>query len=657
MADKQGAPFTLRKGFTAPRRWIDAGMVILDSGGRTLEANAAFGKWRNEWDEPGLPEDFWPFLQARAPEYHREFEKLLGGASSFGELTFHFASGEEDPESHWFDLEMARHPSGMIVRVNSTLPPPAGLDESACDDFLQNEPARRQLFVRLLRAEAQLESLMRRWPCVIFSQRPDFSFEYVGPQIEGLAGISVEQCRNDARRFWQLVHEADAAELQQKIEQAVSNGGNLTATYRIRHVQTGRITCIFEQRQALLSRHGRLLGYDVIWMDVTRQTIAEKRLCTAAWKETLAVLTLGVAHDFSNIMAGIHSLSESFLDQVDSGHSFFEGLGLIKSNSLQASRLVQQMIRLHLEQTGGRTYIDLNPLVLEIAELLRKILPRRIQITAELSAHALAIYADAVELRQVLINLTLNAADAMPQGGVISLRSSVHATLPPLAQYRGVLPRQPAVCLAIEDAGCGIQERHLAALFDPFFTTKTQSGSGLGLYNARLFVEKHQGAISIESLEGKGSCFRVWLPQADFSEAAPENALAQNPILRHTLLVHGRPGAVLEEMTEFLRSQGFHVVPANAPEAAGDYLQSVDYEFSAVLVLLEPNETMLAALIAELEKPRRRKFKRIVQLIGCDRDEIGAQTLSRFDLVLSPELSPEEQLRKLRALLETRPEP
>ena len=113
-------------------------------------------------------------------------------------------------------------------------------------------------------------------------------------------------------------------------------GEPVTATYRVRHVHTGRVTYILERREAIISGNGLVLGYDGAWVDVTRQTIAEKRLASAVWKETLGVLTMGLAHDFSNIMAGIYSLSETYQTHSAADHPFQEGFGLIKRNALQA---------------------------------------------------------------------------------------------------------------------------------------------------------------------------------------------------------------------------------------------------------------------------------------------------------------------------------
>jgi two-component system cell cycle sensor histidine kinase/response regulator CckA len=491
---------------------------------------------------------------------------------------------------------------------------------------------------------------MRRWPCVIFSQRPDFSLQFVSPNIEELTGISAQDWSNQPRRFWELVHEMDAPELQQQFKRAVRSRSDSTNTYRIRHALTGRVAYVLEHRQPTISQNGLLLGYEVAWLDVTRQTIAEKRLSTAAWKETLAVLTLGMAHDFRNIMAGIHSLSESFLSQVTPQHPFEEGLSLIKKSSMQASQLVQRMINLHLGQTGERNYHDLNEIARDLLELLGKILPRRIRVSTELTTETLPIYADLVELRQVVINLLLNAADAMPQGGSLTLRTSRHVELPPLQNFKGVAPRLPCVCLTIQDTGCGIKERHLASIFDPFFTTKSK-GSGLGLYNAAIAIEKHQGAISVESREGQGTSFHIWLPQTDFSEPGPADVLKPvDSAARRSLLLLGQSGEMLDKTAELLRSHNYHVVVSTAAESLAELLQSNDYDFAGVMLLAEPNDSAIPSMLAEVRE-QKGELKIILKLAGCSQDDLNTEILVKVDLLINPDLPEADMLAKLEGLL------
>ena len=256
---------------------------------------------------------------------------------------------------------------------------------------------------------------------------------------------------------------------------------------------------------------------------MTRQTLGEKRLSGAAWKEALSQITTVLAHDFSNVMAGIHALSESFLDQVGTKHEFTEGLQQIRDCTQQAGKLVHRIVSLHQSKPGAIYFHNLNELATDVADLARKMLPRRMTCTVELAPESLPVFLDAVEFRQIVLSLILNAVDAMPADGRLMLRTSAHHELPLLSHLSGTPPRAPALCFSIHDNGRGIAAKHLPNLFDPFFTTKpAQKGSGLSLYNARLFAEKHRGAVAVDSQENAGTKIALWLPQADFSESETE---------------------------------------------------------------------------------------------------------------------------------------
>jgi PAS domain S-box-containing protein len=507
-----------------PVAWLENGQAILDPSGRITEINEPFSQWLDQ-PEGGLTgRSLWTLLQEYCPEWRDQLNSFQDRQETFSEIDLKLPD-DSAQSPQWFRLELAKHVAGCFVRFHSILPPLPELEENSWDQQLRNEFARREMFLRLLRAEAQLKSLTERWPGVIFSQRADFSFRFVSPQIEALTGVSVPEWQNKPHLFWHVIHEGDAEELRQQLKQGRKSGQTFTSTYRVRHAQTGRVAYVMEHRQPHVSRGGLLLGYEGVWLDVTRQTIAEKRLSSAAWKETLSVLTMGLAHDFGNVMAGIHALSETLVDQSGGDNEFNEGVALIKQNARQASQLVHRIINLHQGKTGESNYHNLNEITADLADLVRKVIPRRMELAVELAAEALPVYLDVVELRQVVINLVLNAIDAMPQTGRLVLRTSGFAALPPLENFQGTLPRLPAARLSVEDNGCGIKPRHLPGIFDAFFTTKpANKGSGLGLYNARLFIEKHRGAITVDSKESAGSTFHLWLPQADFTEAATEAA-------------------------------------------------------------------------------------------------------------------------------------
>jgi Histidine kinase-, DNA gyrase B-, and HSP90-like ATPase len=221
-----------------------------------------------------------------------------------------------------------------------------------------------------------------------------------------------------------------------------------------------------------------------------------------------------------------------------------------------------------------------------------------------------------------------------------------------LPHFKGIRPRVPAVCLTVQDTGCGIKPRHLGTIFDPFFTTKaTHKGSGLGLYNAALFAEKHQGCIGVESTEGVGSIFTIWLPQADFSEAER----LQHPSMptvpsRRTILLAGRAGEVVERRAELLRSHSYYVVVATSPESVADFLQSPDYAFDGVLLAVELRDAAFHALAAEIRPPSAKGMKLILEPIGCEPEAFDRQLLRRADLVVDRDLPETDVMSKLKAL-------
>src|SRR5688572_29195680 len=454
--------------------WLTSGAAVLDTHGRIIESNDEFAFWAgtSEFESALLLDVF----QSRCPGWKEEIQDLLDHEGTFQSA---FLEDTTIDPSHWYRVELTKSNGTSCVRVSRCLPPIQELAEGSWDKFLNEEEPRRELYARTLRAEAQVKLLSGKWPGVLFSQRADCTFSFVSRKIEDWTGISTDAWAKRPQKFWDVVHEQDAGELQSQFARC-RTGEAVTTTFRVRHAQTGKVTYILERREAVLSRNGLVLGYDGAWIDVTRQMIAEKRLASAVWKETLGVLTMGLAHDFSNIMAGIYSLSETYQSSMQQSDELFQGFGLIKRNSMQATQLVQRILSLHQGKVGQRNYYSANELVTDTLEVVRKTV-RRITLHTEFSGDQLPLYVDPIEFRQVLVNLTLNAADAMPDGGDIYFKTELFAEMPQLQHFQGTLPRVPAICISVQDTGSGIAAEHLGQIFDPFFTTKPlNKGSGLG---------------------------------------------------------------------------------------------------------------------------------------------------------------------------------
>src|SRR5688572_8922885 len=158
--------------------------------------------------------------------------------------------------------------------------------------------------------EAFLTSMMQHWPGVLFRQRPDLSFELASPRLAELTGHPVEKWQQQPGLLLGVLHELDVEDVKKHLARSGEVGEGVTTDFRLRHAVTGRVAYISEFRRAQRDADGKVVCYEGFWLDVTRQTLSERRLATAAWKETVGLVTLGLAHDFNNVLAGILGLSE-----------------------------------------------------------------------------------------------------------------------------------------------------------------------------------------------------------------------------------------------------------------------------------------------------------------------------------------------------------
>jgi signal transduction histidine kinase len=440
------------------------------------------------------------------------------------------------------------------------------------------------------------------WPVVTFRQRPDFTITAASDNFAALTGVAPAEWESRPGLFWQLVHEADAPCLRDQIAALPGSPQGITTSYRLRHAHTGRLVQIWEHRTVSANADAPA-AHDVTWVDVTAEAIAERRLRDAAWKEALGTAVAGLAHDFNNVMAGVCSMSESLLAQPEVRDSFRDRLTLIKKNSLEASRLLQQLVRWHRIPTGERTFLDLNQVVTDLQGLLRRIISRRIEVNVDLAPGSLPLCADAGELQRAILQLVVNAVEAMPGSGRLFLRTARQLQPPAPAPGRGAPPLPPLISLTVEDSGAGIAAAHLEDVFNPFFTTKPgRRGMGLGLHDAALFAAAHAGRITVESTPGKGSTLRLWLPEANLDDPAANASRTGAGILRPAVLLVHPDRPALDEYTHFLRNHGYSVAALDSVPRAWECLVAGDEDFAALIVLATPLDDDLAQLLADVRR-------------------------------------------------------
>jgi len=258
---------------------------------------------------------------------------------------------------------------------------------------------------------------------------------------------------------------------------------------------------------------GQIAHFVAIKQDVTEQRLLENHLRQVQKMEAIGQLAGGVAHDFNNILVVIQLHAGMLKTEPNLSLQQLESAGEIENAAQRAANLTRQLLLFSRKQALLLGDHDLNEVVTNITKMLQRILRENIQIHFKFSPKALLIHADAGMLDQVLMNLTVNACDAMPKGGRLIIETSA-------TEFDEITAAQTAqgrpgafACLSVTDTGCGIPLEILPRIFEPFFTTKeVGKGTGLGLATVFGIVQQHHGWINVYSEAGRGTTFRVYLP-------------------------------------------------------------------------------------------------------------------------------------------------
>jgi len=308
---------------------------------------------------------------------------------------------------------------------------------------------------------------------------------------------------------------------------------------------------------------GDITHFIAIKQDIAERRRLEDRLRQAQKLEAIGLLAGGIAHDFNNHLNGIIGFAELALEQMPADSKGYRHLSRVPAIGRQAADLVGQVLSFARKAPLQRKPLDLDPLLRETVSILRRTLPETIAIELEPTHEPLVVNADGAQVQQILLNLATNARDAMSQGGTLTLRLTPIILIE--ASLGGHPERRPGAfaCVTVADTGTGIPATIRDRIFEPFFTTKeTGHGTGLGLASVYGIAHQHEGWIEVETAEGQGSAFHVFLPLIPTpAEVAPS---AEKPLPRGTetlLLVEDNP-MVLELGEILLSGLGYTVLSA-----------------------------------------------------------------------------------------------
>ncbi|HYQ01515.1 MAG TPA: response regulator [Polyangiaceae bacterium] len=323
---------------------------------------------------------------------------------------------------------------------------------------------------------------------------------------------------------------------------------------------------------------GDVLGVIALLRDVTQQRNLEQQLAQSQKMEAIGKLAGGVAHDFNNLLTVIVGCSELALEDFDSVEARRANVVEVLAAARNATLLTQQLLAFSRRQVVQAKPLQLNDIVSNMNSVLRRLIGAGIELTEVLGQELSLVQADQSQLEQVVLNLVVNARDAMPEGGLLRLETDEEVVSEARAAEFGVTPGR-FVRLTVVDTGTGMSEETRSRIFEPFFTTKDASkGTGLGLSTVYGIVRQSGGVIQVDSAPGQGTEFRVLLPRAVRSGDNRPSVLPESggSVLGNILLIDS-DDAVRKITARMLRSKGHTVVEASNLVDARELLADSHY--------------------------------------------------------------------------------
>ncbi|HKW63440.1 MAG TPA: PAS domain S-box protein [Candidatus Acidoferrum sp.] len=316
---------------------------------------------------------------------------------------------------------------------------------------------------------------------------------------------------------------------------------------------------------------GGLLYFEVIVEDVSHQRGVEHRLRHVQKMEAIGQLAGGIAHDFNNVLGVITGYSEMLLDRLRSDATLLALVRQVLNATQRGASLTRQLLAFSRQQVLEPRVINIQEHVKGIEDLLRRVLGEDIRLTVDTGDRPVHVRADPAQLEQVIMNLVVNARDAMPRGGSLTIEASrAHFDAEYCKHAADIHPGKYA-CIAVTDTGSGMSGDILSRVFEPFFTTKENGkGTGLGLATVYGIVKQSGGNVTVYSEVGHGTTFKVYLPLSEEAPANQEDTQVESiaPNGMETILLVEDEDSLREVTREYLTNKGFTVLVAANPDSA-----------------------------------------------------------------------------------------
>jgi CheY-like chemotaxis protein len=370
--------------------------------------------------------------------------------------------------------------------------------------------------------------------------------------------------------------------------------------------------------------------------------------------EAIGRLAGGVAHDFNNLLTAIIGYSDIMMMRLASHEPLYRYVEQISKAANRAALLTRQLLTFSRRQVYQKRPLHFNAVVLEMEKMLRPLIGEDIQLTTRLAPQLGYVYADLGHLQQLVMNLVVNARDAMPQGGTLRIETTnVELESVQGARYLGT-PAGSYVMLSVQDSGAGMDTEVMSHLFEPFYTTKEPGkGTGLGLAVVYGILEQEGGDIEVQSVPGAGSTFKIYLPRVDESPPAAAGVDAPDVPLSglETVLVVEDESIVRLSIRDTLQLKGYCVLEAIDVQEALDfclqYQEAIHLLITDVVMPGMNGQTLADRLVA------LRKDMRVLFISGHPGDAVARHgVLPPSAAFLQKPFTPDTLARKVREILD-----